>query len=263
MKRKSGACFLAFCAVAWFCRAQQASSTAMPEFEVASVKPGTTAEIGGFYTYPGGRVEARGCTLEYLIQIAFNIQGFQLSGGPAWIGAERYDIEAKPPASSLSSHSSPPYRKAPPNDEQRRMLQSLLIGRFQLKYHPAAKEGPVYLLVRGKGQLRMTDSKDKDAYPWSGGLGDGAISGDGLKGTNESMADLASRLSPYLGRPVLDRTGLSGSFDFLVEYPAGDARPDLISTIMGTVQALGLKLEVGRGPIDSIVIDRAEKPSAN
>jgi len=62
---------------------------------------------------------------------------------------------------------------------------------------------------------------------------------------------------------VLDRTGLSGSFDFRVEYTAGDSRPDAISTIMGTLPALGLKLEVSKGPVDSIVIDHIEKPSAN
>ena len=77
------------------------------------------------------------------------------------------------------------------------------------------------------------------------------------------MPDLAWRLSRYVQRPVLDKTGLSGSFDFLVPYPSEDPRPDVISMILTTVQGLGLKLESSRGPVETIVIDHAEKPSSN
>ena len=77
------------------------------------------------------------------------------------------------------------------------------------------------------------------------------------------MEDLAERLSPYLGRLVLDRTGISGSFDFKVEYPSDDARPDVISMILATVHDLGLKLEASKGPVEGMVIEHAEKPSAN
>ncbi len=230
---------------------------------MVSVKPATSRELNGFYTYPGGRVGCRGCMLQYLLEKAFDLQEFQLAGGPAWMVADRYDIEAKPPASSMSSHSNPPSAKAPPNEEQRQMLQSLLMDRFQLQYHRETKEGPIYLLVRGKKQLRMEDSKDKGAYPWSGSLHGGMIVGDGLAGINESMADLAWRLSRYLGRPVLDRTGLAESYDFQVEYQADGPDPDVISMMMATVQDLGLKLEVSKGPIETVVIEHAAKPSAN
>lgn len=238
-------------------------SAAPPTFEVASVKPSTSGEMGGVYTYPGGRVAFRGCTLQYLIEQAFYIQPFQISGGPGWMQNERYDIEAKPPASSKLSQSMPPYSKAPLNDEQRQMLQSLLVERFQLKYHRETRDGPVYLLVKGNKASKLVDSKDKNAYPWAGGLRGGMISGDGLAGINESMKDLAKRLSPYLGRPVLDRTGISGSFDFRSEYPSDDGRPDVITMILASVQEIGLKLEASKGQVDSIVIEQAEKPSAN
>jgi uncharacterized protein (TIGR03435 family) len=143
------------------------------------------------------------------------------------------------------------------------MLQSLLAERFQVKYHRETREGPVYLLVRSNKALKLVDSKDKSAYPWAGGLGGGGILRDGLAGRNESMEDLAKRLSPYLQRPVLDRTSLTGSFDFKVEYSSDDSRPDVISMILTTVQELGLKLEGSKGPIEGIVIEHAEKPSAN
>jgi len=243
--------------------AQPHSRTATPDFEVASVKPAATREAGGVYTHPGGRVTFRGCTLQYLIEQAFDIQRFQVSGGPGWMQDERYDIDAKPPASSKSSQWMPPYPKAPPNEEQRQMLQSLLVERFRLKYHSEAREGAVYILVKGNRALKLVDAKYKHVYPWAGVIGGGAIMGDCLAGVNESMSDLARRLSRYLGRPVLDRTGLSGSFDFRTEYRSDDEHPDLITMILASVQDLGLKLEASKGPIDTIVIEHAERPSAN
>ena len=134
--------------------------------------------------------------LQYLIEQAFNTQSFQVSGGPSWMHDERYDIEAKPPASAKSSTSMPPYAKAPPNDEQRQMLLSLLMERFRLKYRREIRQGPVYLLLKGSNALKLVDSKDKNAYPWAGGIHGGMIMGDGLAGLNESMEDLAKRLSP-------------------------------------------------------------------
>ena len=252
-------------AVASFSRAQQPSGGPTAQFEVASVKPSTpaTGELGGVHTYPGGRVAFRGCTLQYLIEQAFDLQPFQVSGGPGWMQAERYDIDAKPPASSTSGKSMPANTKTPPNEEQRQMLQSLLVERFGLKYHRETREGPVYLLLKGNKASKLVDSKDKNAYPWAGGIRGGMITGDGLAGINESMQDLAKRLSPYLGRPVLDRTGISGSFDFRSEYSSDDVRPDVIAMILASVQDLGLKLAASKGPVDALVIEHAERPSAN
>jgi uncharacterized protein (TIGR03435 family) len=230
---------------------------AQPAFEVASIKPWSSHEIGGVYTHRGGRVTFRGCTLEYLIEQAFNIQRFQISGGPAWMDADRFDIDAKPPDSSPSSRSMPPYPKAPMNEEQRQMLQSLLIDRFRLQYRSEAREAPVYLLSKGTKPLRWTDSKDKNDYPWS------RVSGEGLEAINENMPDLAWRLSQTLDRPVLDRTGISGSFDFQIPYRSEDLRPDLVAATLATIHDLGLKLDSSRAPVTTLWIDRADKPTAN
>jgi uncharacterized protein (TIGR03435 family) len=217
----------------------------------------------GFFTFPGGRVVANMCKLDYLIQLAFDIQPFQIFGGPRWIHEERFDIEAKPPASSESSKANPGNPKLPPNPEQRRMLQTLLVDRFRLQYHRETREGPVYLLVRTSKPPNMEAAKDKSAYPWVGSVAGGAISQDGIRGINAPMQLLAARLSQYLGRPVLDQTGLTGSFDFKYEHPTDGAAPDPISSVIISVQGLGLKLEPGKGPVELLTIDHIEKPAPN
>lgn len=217
----------------------------------------------GVFTFPGGRVTANKCTLFGLIGFAFDLQPYQVSGGPRWINEDRYDIVAEPPASSESRNASPRDPAMPLNAEQRLMLQALLVDRFRLKYHTEAKQGPVYLLLQGGKDPKMQDAKNKDTRQWAGGLGGGGITGDGLRGMNESMGDLAKRLSLYLERPVLDRTELKGSFDFRVAYSSGDPHPDIISAILGSVQELGLKLQAARSPVETLVIESAEKPSEN
>lgn len=237
-----------------------------PAFEVVSIKPAGTppAKLGrGIFPFPGGRIEGYGLKLEKLIEEAFSVQLFQVSGGPRWVYEDRYDVVAKPPDSSSSSKSNPSSPMTPLNDEQRQMLQTLLTRRFQLKYHRETKEGPVYLLVKGNKNLKLQDAKDAAERPWVGGMGGGAILGDGLWGTNISMQLLASRLSAYLEHPVLDRTGLKGSFDFKYEYHSGDAQPDVVASILTAVQGLGLKLEPAKGPVETFVIDHAEKPAEN
>jgi len=194
---------------------------------------------------------------------AFGVQSWQVSGGPAWIKYDRYDIIAIPPASSPASKLNPPYPKVPPSAEQRQMLQMLLMDRFQLEFHRESKEGPIYALVRGNKNLKLQAAKNKDDFPWAGSFGGGAISGDGLAGINISMPQLAARLSGYLDRPVLDQTGLNGSYDFKYEYATDDAAPDVVSCIFASVQGIGLKLRSAKGPVQSIVIDHVERPSEN
>jgi uncharacterized protein (TIGR03435 family) len=190
----------------------------LPSFDVASVKlSGPNPPHIGIFNYPGGRISGSYLTLEMLISEAFNVQDFQISGGPAWTRSSRFDIEAKPP---VSSKLNPPSRGTPLYDEQRQMLQVLLADRFQLKVHRETKQGPVYLLVKGSGPLKLEAPKDPNAPSWAGSATGGPIlGGDGIAGTNISMPELASRVSWFLRRPVLDRTGLRGSFDFKFKDP--------------------------------------------
>jgi uncharacterized protein (TIGR03435 family) len=230
-----------------------------PAFEVASVKPGASTMFNNMGTYPGGRIKCDGCWLSYLIMEAFDVRMFQVTGGPQWMREERFSVEAKPPAGSVSSRANPPLSKLPMIDEQRQMLQTLLAERFQLKYHREQREGTVYFLVQTNKKLKLDPAKDKDAYPWAGSPQGGGFGPNGIAGTNITMAQFASRLSGALDRPVIDRTEIEGAYDFRSEY-AGD---DRATSILMSVQGLGLKLESGKGPVETIVIEHAEKPSGN
>jgi uncharacterized protein (TIGR03435 family) len=238
-----------------------------PAFEVASVKHSGPKqdELNGLYTYPGGTVIAKGCTLRYLIMVAFDAQSFQVSGGPSWMDDRQnagFDIEAKPPATSRSAEANPAIPKLPPNDEQRQMLQTLLIERFGLKYHRSSKEGPVFVLTKGDKALKLEPSRDPHAFPWVGGISGGWFGG-GIRGVNISMQELAARLSRFLERPVLDQTGITGSYDF--EYRTGDEDNDTDKAgfLITAMKEIGLRLKSGTGPREAIVIDSAEKPTEN
>jgi uncharacterized protein (TIGR03435 family) len=198
-----------------------------------------------------------------LMEEAYSVQDFQISGGPRWIGDDRYSIVAKPPASSKASQLTPPYPKWPPNEEQRAMLQTLLADRFHLQLHRETKEGPVYILTVGNKELKLKPAKSAEDYPWVGSPEGGGISGSGMAGTNATMELLATRLTRYLRRPVFDRTGIKGSFDFQYELPKDDSQSDVIASIFASVQALGLKLEAAKGPVEILAIDHAEKPAEN
>jgi uncharacterized protein (TIGR03435 family) len=236
-----------------------------PRFEVASVKPTPPQArlINNMGTYPGGRIKCDGCWLRYLIMEAFSVQPYQISGGPGWLGVDQFDLEAKPPDRSRASRANPRLAKLPMNDDQREMLQALLADRFQLKYHDEEREGTVYFLVKTNKKLKLEAAKDKDAYPWAGSAQGGAFGATGLAGTNITMAQFASRLSQALDRPVIDKTGLEDSFDFKFEYAIDGENSDRTTAILMSVQGLGLKLESGKGPVRTIVIDHAEKPSEN
>jgi uncharacterized protein (TIGR03435 family) len=140
------------------------------------------------------------------------------------------------------------------------MIQSLLIERFQLKFHRDSKIGAVYVLTRGSGELKLHAPKDKDGSPvvW--------MSNDGLVGQNASMPLLAVRLSGILQQPVLDKTGLSGSFDFKSAALGDDPKAeyqDVVASILTSVQGMGLKLKSAKGPVETIVIDHIERASPN
>jgi uncharacterized protein (TIGR03435 family) len=187
-----------------------------PAFEVASVKavPAASGKPLDFRTYPGGRLEVTNLTLKSILQLAYGVKGYQLTGGPAWLDTDRFDIVAK--ASGDASRA-----------ELLAMLQTLLADRFQLKVHRESKESNVYALVVGKNGPKLKESTAGQSYvrlyrkepPDQPGV---HYTIDAQK---VSMALLAERLGGEWARPVLDRTGIQGEFDFKLDYSI-DENPD-------------------------------------
>jgi uncharacterized protein (TIGR03435 family) len=117
------------------------------------------------------------------------------------------------------------------------------------------------VLTRGTREPKFEPAKHRERRMFFGGLiggGNGTVAGG-----NAAMDFIASKLSRSIGRPVLNRTGLSGPFDFTLEHVYEPDERDLLTIAESTVRALGLKLERSRGPVETIVIDRLEKPSPN
>jgi uncharacterized protein (TIGR03435 family) len=190
-----------------------------------------------------------------LVELALDVQRFQVTGGPDWMYVEGFDIEARPPEPSRSGESTANATRL--NDEQRQMLLELLAERFHLQFHRETRKGPVYFLTRTSKRLPLKETQNRDVVPW--------ISGpeSGIAARNVSMPSFARQLSRWLDCPVFDHTGLDGVYDFKFEYDSIDPNRDVAVPILVSVRGLGFKLEPAKGPVETIAIDRAERPSGN
>jgi uncharacterized protein (TIGR03435 family) len=244
--------------------AQSAPVTAnLPAFDAETIKPlnpGARYQKAGFYGEPGGRIFFGG-NIKMLVEDAFNLQDYQVAGGPNWTASQWFEINAVPPETSLSRNIK--VRIAEPTYEQRLMLQSLLRDRFGLKFHLETKEEEVYILTRGSKPLQLKTPKDpaSDHRAIVMMKQDGIADGE-AEGTNTTTDYLALRLSRYLQLPVLNQTGLTGSYDYYLP-PADPENHDPVAAVLGVVDRLGLKIKRGRGPIQTLAIDHVEQPSEN
>lgn len=244
-----------------------ASLAAAQSFEVVSIKPSDPASQGTrIGIAPGGIFQARGVTLKALIRQAYDVRDFQISGAPGWIDAERYDIEGKGNGPEVSEADLIKMTDEQRNQFQQQMLgklRALLADRFQLKIHQETKELPVYALVISKSGLKIVKKAD-NFTPQSGlSLRRNAEGKTELKGTDAPMGFLTEELSKQVGRRVIDKTELKGNFDFQMTFAPDLADSDGPSIFTAVEQQLGLKLEPQRGPVELLVIDRVERPSAN
>jgi uncharacterized protein (TIGR03435 family) len=233
-----------------------ALAAASPQaFDVASVKPnnsgsGSTSESTG-----PGRITYTNASVNMLIQTAFGVRDFQISGGPGWLNSDKYDIVATTGTSKdLSGKELEPY------------FQALLADRFKLKFHREKKEFQIYSLVLAKGGGAKTGAK-MTPHAGEGDSSTNISNGSGkstVSARNVSMENFAGILSGRLDRAVIDNTGLPGGYDLKIEWApdaAGDSgSPSLFTALQ---EQLGLKLETTKGPVDIIVIDGVEKPSDN
>jgi uncharacterized protein (TIGR03435 family) len=230
-------------------------------FEVATIKSTDPAFGGILIQYPAGTLSLRGFTLRDLIGFAYDLDNRQILGVPKLLESERYDVVGK--AEKRMDRSN--------QNEAKLMMQTLLADRFQLKFHRETREIPVYVLSIGKGGHKMKPRTEGDGGAPTSML----FRGDNVPGRNVSMTMLAGGLQKLvLDRPVIDKTGLTGGFDFDLSWqpnatqlggrggalPTDSDKPDIFTAIQ---EQLGLKLESERGPAEVIVVDKAEKPSDN
>ena len=274
-------------------------------FEVASIKPAAPQAMGriqmggggGPGTPDPGRIRFTNMPLRMLIMRAYDVQSFQVAG-PSWMDSQHFDVIAKVPHGAT-------------REEARMMLQNLLADRFKLKLHKESKEAPIFELVVAKGGIKMKEAAQPAAAPAEGAGGpppgpptrdkDGFLRTPHgqlgiqarvngrmrMQGDAVTMARLTDILGMALGRPVVDKTGLTGAYDVALDFSpegmgpgpkgpgpgAGGGNPaelprdsnDSGPTIFTALQEqLGLKLESRKGPVDLLVVDSVEKmPTEN
>lgn len=237
---------------------------AKPKFDVVTVKPSDPNRPGKLFTMRGRRIVTVNTTVDNLISFAYGVHAKQIVGAPDWFSSEKFDIDGVPDVDGR------------PNSEQFRMLiQDVLAKRFGLAFHQEKRELSVYALTLAKGgpKMNVTMNKPSDARNFMfRGLGK-------LMVTNSTMEDVCHGFQgAVLDKPVVDHTGLTDRYDFNLNWtpdqsqfaqmgapippPSEDpnAPPSLYTALQ---EQLGLRLEPMKAQAEALVIDHAEKPSAN
>lgn len=271
--------------------AQAPAGQSLPSFEVASVKPSHSADDRMSILVSPGKFTVENVSLQSLIMFAYDAKTeAQISGGPGWIKSEAFNIDAKEDDAQAAQ-----LQKLPQDEVQKQvrlMVQSLLADRFKLKVSHQMKELPVYALVVAKSGPKLTPSKS-EPLPAEGAGTDapprmrrGIMMGRGeLHATDASLsflADVLSRQGETGGRVVIDKTGLTGNYDWTLHWtperpaplfkgadnnatPDSAPAPDTSGPTLFTAleEQLGLKLEPQKGNVETLVIDSVEQPTAN
>jgi uncharacterized protein (TIGR03435 family) len=236
-------------------RAQSQTTPASKlSFEVASIKPSTadSSSVSGIKTGKG-RIDAHNVTLKRCIMGAYGIGPHQIAGGPDWLDSDRFMILAK--------------AEQPIDDDGvlMGMLQNLLAERFKLVIHRETRTLPAYVLEVAKNGPKLEKAQPGESGTSTSSSNDGIV----MDVHNADMEHFARVLGRQTDLPVVNRTGLSGIFNLKLRWtperksarPAGSA--DEVSLFTALQDQLGLRLRSEKVPIESVVIDRAEKPTEN
>jgi uncharacterized protein (TIGR03435 family) len=249
--------------LASFAPAQQALPS--PAFEAASIKATASGDPRGstFSFTPGGGLKVTNGTLKGLIESAYDVRDFKISGAAGWMNSQGYDVFAK----TAPDDPQTPARSTQDRIKETRLrLRELLADRFHLTVHRETKELPIYALTVAKNGPKL---KENATTPPGAGI---RTACGQMTGTSTSMANLAIMLSRQFDRSVQDRTGLTGKYDFQLAWtpdagPCGATAdglpPDGASIFTALQEQLGLKLESTRGPVEVIIVDHAEKAAEN
>lgn len=240
-------------------------STPIAPFGVASIKPDHSGDVNsGFRRFVGGALDARNVTLKMLISFAYDIpEEGRILRGPSWLDSDKYDILAKPDADT--GH---------PVDTSMRAIrirtQALLADRFKLALHKEVRQLTVYkLLVDKDGPKHLETAKGNEP--------DWVYNGHHVGCQALTMGLFAKGfLTSQMRAPVIDETGIKGTFDFAMEWapeehapvrpgsdPEAASPPSGPSFLTALHEQLGLKLEPGKGPVEILIVDHAERPSGN
>jgi uncharacterized protein (TIGR03435 family) len=233
-------------------------------FEVATIKPSIPDRPGKVFTVKGRQVVTINTTTNDLITFSYDLHARQIVGGPPWMESEKYDVTGQPEGQGQ-----------PSRVQLSAMMKKLLEDRFKFTFHREKRELPVYAITVQPGGHKLTrNDNNPNGLPglFFKGLGT-------LPAQNATMGDFAGVLQgAVLDRPVIDRTGLQGRWDFTLRWTPDESQfagmgvrvpppsndPDAPPGIFTAFQEqLGLKLESTRGPVDVLVVDTIEKPSEN
>ncbi len=243
----------------------------LPEFDVVSVCENKSDSGMMRWMYTPDGISITNLSIKNLIASAYNIKPYLISGGPSWVNSTGFDVQAKVAAEDV------PLFKKLPATQRGLMLRKLLTERFHLAVHIENKTLPVYNLEVASSGPKLTatapdpppspdvDPSDKPKMRGRITMGSGFV-----KLEDMPVSGLVNQLGYALDRPVIDKTGLTGKYDFSLKWkpdnqPASDSGsgedlPDIFTAVQ---EQLGLKLEPSKGPVDTLVIDHVEMPSAN
>jgi len=245
-----------------------AAATPTPNFDVASIRPNTTSSDGHHHIYSDSaesHFRTVNLSIKDLIQFAYGLPDSQILGGPAWVDSAMYDIDAKSDAAVDAQLKALPSADA--RHQKQQMVQALLAERFGLKTHEETRQLPIFNLVVAKGGIKF---EPKDNVGNTVDTGRNRLHVSGMQNT---VAILARELAQVMGRVVVDKTGVSGSYDLKLRWTPDNAPPPLINgapdpdpppDIFTAIQEqLGLKLESAKGPVPVLVIDQIDRPTEN
>ncbi len=241
-------------------------------YEVVSVKVNKSDSGNMMWNSTPDGIRMENVTLRMLVESAFNLRGpsdERISGLPKWSEDMHFDVEAKVSEDDLEAF------KKLKHDQRGALLLAALEDRFKLKAHTEMRELPVYSLVVAKGGPKLKPAEAGNAY--ANGLkfngkvaGAGAMSID-VSGNNyhaefqaTTLETLVDNLTSQVHRQVQDNTGLSGKYDFKLDWSPDDAKDATLPGIFTALEEqLGLKLVPAKGPVECVVVDHVEEPTEN
>jgi bla regulator protein BlaR1 len=286
-------------------RAHAQSSIAPATSDDVSIKPHASGDMLSFVGPTPGGWQFNGFSVKQLIETAYGVQDFQVSGGPAWLASEKYDVTVK---LDTSGSAAPQSLENPLPAGVLPKLQSFLTDQFGLVFHRETKELPVYAMIVGKDGPKMTEvflshqppatgsnvqmMRTQSIVPPPAAPGsltppatlpsgtmwvrmsqkDGANQGQ-VKANGVGMGPLAGLLSTAMESEVLNQTGLSGTYVFTLSWDAGAAKgatlgsapsPAATASLLAAIsQQLGLELKEQTGPVEMLVVDKAEEVASS